>query len=176
MAATRSSFRALLTGLVLATVALLFGAAATAGAAPYPPRAGDANGSLWIDGDTVRACGAAGSADAGTPLVLTIDGQTVATGASEADGSFCISAPIPAGLASGLHQAALDSVKRGAPFTLTANFVVPAAGGPAAPAAQSLPRTGTDSGSLARLAVVLMAAGTGMVGVVALRRRQGAAA
>ena len=171
MAVTRSSIRALLTGLVLAAAALLFGAAATVGAAPYPPEAADGNGSLWIDGDTVRACGAAGAADAGVALVLSIDGQTVATGAAEADGSFCISAPIPAGLAAGLHRATLDGTKRGAPFTLAANFVVPATGGTAA---QSLPRTGTDSGSLARLALVLMAAGTGMVGVVALRRRHSA--
>ena len=88
MAATRSSFRALLTGLALAMVALLFGAAATAGASPYPPNPPASPGALWIDGDTVRGCGAVGAADPGTTLTLKIDDKVAATGTVAPDGSY----------------------------------------------------------------------------------------
>jgi len=166
MAASRTSRRVLLVGLVAAVLALLFGSAGSAGAgvAPYPPSPASYNpGSIVVDGDTVTACGPAGATDPGAAYSIEVDGVVIATGTTDADGSYCRSATVPAGLAPGSHTATFTSQKNAVSFTLSASFD--------RAAKTALPRTGTDSMATVQLAVVLLAAGAGLLTVVGVRRR-----
>jgi len=187
MARPRKSFTALLAGCLLAAFAFMAGTAGFAGAV-YPPAPSPGLGPVTIsggDGDAaagqeVTTCGAAGAADAGAAFTLVVGSTTIASGTADGDGSYCATGTIPSGLPAGTYVVTFSTTKNGAPVEATSSFSVKADGtfgvdvtpGPGA----GLPRTGSNTAGLVRTAAVLMAAGAGMLVVLAVRRRSDASA
>ena len=147
-------------GLLFAVLALLVGPAVSPVAALYPAGPHAAVGSIVVDGDTVTACG---TADPAVAYSMDVDGVEVASGTTEADGSYCVTAPVPAGLAAGTHEATFTSDKDGAAFSLSASFL--------RAAGSELPRTGRDSAATVRLAIMLVSAGALLLALLSVRRR-----
>ncbi len=165
MVGSRIALRTVLAGFVLAVMAMLLGSAGAAAVAPagYPPAPSADRGAIVVDGDTITACGPAGATDPGAPYTVDVDGAVVASGSTLGDGSYCVTAKVPSGLAAGTHRATFTSTKNGTSFTLSTSFL--RAGG------AELPRTGADTAGTVRLAIVLASAGALLLAMLTVRRR-----
>jgi LPXTG-motif cell wall-anchored protein len=149
-------------GLVIAGLVLL----APAASAQY-----EDPGSIIVDnpnpdvGDSITVTGTA-CGEPGTDVTVSItqNGQTVVLGTTTTgpDGSYTITATIPGSFTNGT---AVITDTCGGQLTLTI-------GGTGTVAATALPRTGSDTGMLTRVAVALVAAG----GVLVLTARKRATA
>ena len=164
MVGSRTALRTVLGGFVLAVMALLLGPAGPAAAQSGSPPAPSADrGGIVVDGDTITACGPAGATDPGAPYTVDVDGAVVASGSTLGDGSHCVTAKVPSGLAAGTHRATFTSTKNGTSLTLSTSFL--RAGG------AELPRTGADTAGTVRLAIVLASAGALLLAMLTVRRR-----
>jgi LPXTG-motif cell wall-anchored protein len=126
-------------------------------------------GSIIIDdpnpdvGDSITVTGSAcGEPNVDVVVSITQNGQTVVIGTATTgpDGSYTLSGAIPATFTNGT---AVITDSCGGRLTITIGSV----------AGVSLPRTGSDSGTMARVAVALV--GAGGVLVLAARKRLGGA-
>jgi LPXTG-motif cell wall-anchored protein len=126
-------------------------------------------GSIIVDdpnpdvGDSITVTGSAcGEPDVDVTVSITQNGQTIVIGTATTgpDGSYTLSGAIPASFTNGT---AVITDSCGGRLTITIGSV----------AGTSLPRTGSESGALARVAVGLVAAG-GLL-LLATRKRVGGA-
>lgn len=158
----RSMLRGTLIAAVLVTVGLLI--APTTAGAQYGGQVTVSCSPTTVSPGGAVNCGLAGFA--GTSLVTcTIGGATLGSTTSDADGAGSVAGTVPTSAAgTSLAVSCSDGTNTGG-----TTLVLQATAAPVAPATP-LPVTGSDSVSLAQVALVLIAAG-GLI-LLAVRRRQ----
>ena len=124
-------------------------------------------------GGTLRASGSGYDRNSPVNIQLSPGGQVLATATTDGNGQFARDITIPSDVAAGRYTVAATGYRNAAPYELTADLTVTAAGAGAERGradGSTLPRTGAFIAGLAAIGAALTGAGT--VAVLAARRRR----